>query len=139
MRTPQNATVGAVAWQLGAPVQLAGTLQVATAVVVVAVFIAASVLLPTEPSFLVAVVTTQLLSPILWDHYAIVLLLPTAWLLERGRLWALAIPLVTTWFLAGITPPIVYPIVYAVAIAAIVWVAVRDQRASTPAVVGAVA
>jgi alpha-1,2-mannosyltransferase len=137
VRTPQNATPGAVAWQLGVPLQVAGTLQVITAVVVIAVFVAASLLLPTEPSFLVAVITTQLLSPILWDHYAIVLLLPTAWLLDRGRMWALAIPLVTTWLLVGITPPVIYPIVYAAAIACVAWVGVRDDRTAKPALAGA--
>ena len=44
---------------------------------------------------MVAVVATQLVSPLLWDHYAVVLLLPTAWLLARGAWWALAIPLAT--------------------------------------------
>jgi alpha-1,2-mannosyltransferase len=138
VRTPQNATIGAIAWQLGAPLELAATLQVVSAVIVVAVFLAACVLLPAEPSFMVAVIATQLLSPILWDHYAIILLLPTAWLLERGRLGALAIPLSTTWLLAGGTPTIVYPTVYAVTIAAIVWVVVRDRRVSPPALVLAV-
>ena len=44
---------------------------------------------------MVAVVATQLISPLLWDHYAVVLLVPTAWLLARGAWWALAIPLAT--------------------------------------------
>ena len=36
------------------------------------------------PSYLVAVIASQLLSPILWDHYALLLLLPVAWLVDRG-------------------------------------------------------
>jgi hypothetical protein len=61
---------------------------------------------------MVAVLCTQLLSPILWDHYAIVLLLPTAWLLERGRRSAVLIPLATPIFLVGLIPPVVYPLVF---------------------------
>ena len=40
----------------------------------------------------IAVVASQLLSPILWDHYALILLLPVAWLIERGWTWAVADP-----------------------------------------------
>ena len=56
---------------------------------------AATLWLPAVPSYLVAVVASQLLSPILWDHYAIVLLLPVAWLIDRGWTWAALIPLAT--------------------------------------------
>ncbi len=37
-------------------------------------------------SFLVAVVASQLVSPVLWDHYAMLLLLPVAWLRAPGQL-----------------------------------------------------
>ena len=39
-----------------------------------------------EASYLVAVVASQLLSPVLWDHYALLLLLPVAWLLAARPL-----------------------------------------------------
>jgi hypothetical protein len=60
----------------------------------------------------VAVVASQLISPILWDHYAMLLLLPVAYLLSAGRWWALAIPAVTAWPLVGVTPPALYPVVF---------------------------
>ena len=39
-----------------------------------------------EASYLVAVIASQLVSPILWDHYAMLLLLPVAYLCARGSL-----------------------------------------------------
>ena len=51
-----------------------------------AVVVVAARVLTAEASFMVAVVASQLISPILWDHYAIVLLLPVAWLMSRGPL-----------------------------------------------------
>jgi hypothetical protein len=80
-----------------------------------------------EASFLVAVIASQLLSPILWDHYAMLLLLPVAYLLAAGRWWALAIPLATAFPLVGITPPVVYPIVFWVSLVATAVVGVRSR------------
>ena len=65
-----------------------------------------------EASYLATVIASQLVSPILWDHYAMLLLLPVAYLLAAGRWWALAIPLVTAWPLVGVTPPVAYPVVF---------------------------
>jgi hypothetical protein len=41
----------------------------------------------------VTIVASQLLSAPLRDHYAVLLLLPVAWLVGRGRTWAALIPL----------------------------------------------
>ena len=59
-------------------IQLASTI-----VAVVAVVVAARVA-TAEAAYLVAVVASQLLSPVLWDHYAMLLLLPVAYLLAAG-------------------------------------------------------
>jgi hypothetical protein len=112
--SPQNMTPGAVAWQLGVSREAAAMIQAASTVVVLAFFVVSAFVLSEVASFMVAVIATQLLSPILWDHYAILLFLPTAWLFERGHRWALLIPLVTSVFLVGITPPVVYPLLLAV-------------------------
>ena len=50
-------------------------------------------------------VASQFISPVLWDHYAVILLLPTAWLLNRGQWWAALIPLATSNLLISVTPP----------------------------------
>jgi alpha-1,2-mannosyltransferase len=127
--TPQNVTPGAVAWQLGATRQVAELIQVATTVVVAAAFIGAAIWLPAEASLMVAVITTQLVSPILWDHYAIILLMPVAWLVDRGHRWALVIPLLTPVFLVGLTPYVVYPLVFGLVLVAVVVEGYRSQSA----------
>ena len=107
--TAHNFTPGAVAYQLGMPAEAARTLQGLSTLAVLIVFVAAIRFADDEASYLVTVVASQLVSPILWDHYAMLLLLPVAYLLARGWWWALSIPLVTAWPLVGITPPIAYP------------------------------
>ena len=87
------------------------SIQALSTLGVLVAFVAAIRFATDEASYLVAVVASQLVSPIVWDHYAMLLLLPVAYLLSRGHWWALAIPLVTAWPLAGITPSIAYPIV----------------------------
>ena len=136
--TPHNFTPGAVAWQAGVPAGLAGVIQAgATLGALVAVVIAARAA-TSEASYLVAVVASQLISPLLWDHYAMLLLLPVAWLLERGQWWALAVPLATSILLIGLAPPVVYPIVFAVCLVAPIVVG-WDRRPPPPAVFAGVA
>ncbi len=86
-----------------------------------------------EASYLATVIATQLVSPILWNHYATLLLLPVAYLLAAGRWWAVAIPLATAWPLVGVTPPFVYPVVFWVALVAVVVVGLRARRSTEPA------
>ena len=102
--TERNLTPGAIAYQLGASADIAAVVQLINTIAVVAAFLAAIRWAGDEASYLVAVIASQLVSPILWDHYAMLLLLPVAYLLSAGRWWALAIPLVTAWPLLGITP-----------------------------------
>jgi len=126
--TPHNFTPGAVAYQLGASAQVASLLQwTSTLLAVVAVVIAAR-LATAEASFLVAVVASQLLSPILWDHYALLLLLPVAYLLAAGRWWAIVIPLATAIPLVNLTPAAVYPIAFWATLLIVLLVGVRARR-----------
>ena len=46
-----------------------------------------------ELSYVVTVMATLLLAPLLWDHYLTNLLIPAAFLAARGRTWGLALPL----------------------------------------------
>ena len=132
--TPHNFTPGAVAWQAGVPADVAGAIQaVATLGAIVAV-VAAARFATSDASYLVAVVASQLISPLLWDHYAMLLLLPVAWLLERRQWWAIAIPLATSILLIGLGPPVIYPIVFAVCLVAPILVGWdRRDRAGHPA------
>lgn len=56
-----------------------------------------------ETGYLVTAGTTLLLAPLMWDHYLAMLLLPAAFLFERGRPWAILLPLLT-WLPAPLLP-----------------------------------
>ncbi len=117
--TPHNFTPGAVAFQMGASREIAALIQWTSMAAVAAAFVFAALRRPPVASYLVAVVASQLLSPILWDHYALLLLLPVAWLLDRGRTWVVLIPLATCVVLVGVIPALVYPGAFAVTLVAL--------------------
>ena len=81
-------------------------------------------------SFLAVVIASQFLSPVLWDHYALVLLLPVAWLLDRGWWWAALIPLLTSTplLVLGIGLPVAYPVAFWTSLIAVTWEGVRARR-----------
>jgi alpha-1,2-mannosyltransferase len=112
--------IGRLVFLAGGSVDLATLVHYANVVLVLTVSAYAVLRLPSEPSLLVVMAASQFVSPVLWDHYALILLLPVAWLLERGRWWAALIPLVTTTLLLGATPPAAYPVCFWVTILAIV-------------------
>lgn len=62
-----------------------------------------------EVGFMVTVTGSLLLSPLLWDHYLAALVLPAAFVAQRGRAWALLLPL-AAWL-----PPETYPFTLIVA------------------------
>lgn len=113
--TSHNFTPGAVAFQMGVAEPAAAALQLGISAAVVGAVAISALRWPAEASYLVAVVASQLLSPVLWDHYAMLLLLPVAWLLERRQWWAVAIPLATSVLLLPIgIPAAVYPVAFLV-------------------------
>ncbi len=57
-----------------------------------------------DTSFMVTIGATLLLAPLLWDHYLAALLLPAAFLAQRGKTWGLALPLLA-WL-----PPFALPL-----------------------------
>lgn len=114
--TPHNFTPGAVLFQAGVDPGVASAVQWAVVVGTLVAVVVAARRLTVEAGFVVVVVATQLISPLLWDHYAVVLLLPTAWLVANGARWALAIPLTTSLPLLWVVPAAIYPIVFIVAL-----------------------
>jgi hypothetical protein len=140
--TPHNFTPGAAAYQAGVPTGVAASVQVLSSVLVVAVVLVAIARTAPDASFLVTLIASQLLSPVLWDHYAMLLLLPVAWLLERRQWWAAAIPLVTSAATLFVNlPAVIYPLVFWSALLAVflVGLAERRHRVEPDAVAGAVA
>jgi len=124
--TPKNATPGAIAYQAGVPAETSSVVQwVVTAFALGAVVVAGR-WATAEASYLVAVIASQLISPVLWDHYAVLLLLPVAYLCARGWWWALAIPVVTALPFLGLGPPVLYPAAFGVALVAVLWSGYRS-------------
>jgi hypothetical protein len=125
--TAHNFTPGALAYQSGLTVPAAAVLQAVSSVAVVVVMLVAIRWSTAPASYVALVPASQLLSPVLWDHYALLLLLPTAYLLARGQAWAILIPLATSTPLLVVTPPGAYPVVFWIALIAAVSVG-RSER-----------
>jgi hypothetical protein len=89
--TPRNMTPGAVAYRAGASEVLASAIQLVAMTATAVVTLYAWLRRDPATGFVVGVVASQLLSPLLWDHYAMLLLIPVALLLERCHWWAVAI------------------------------------------------
>ena len=120
--TPHTVSLGTLAYGAGLPLMAATVLQWLSIAVVLGVMVWTWFRRDVESSLLMTIVASQLLSPILWDHYAMLLLLPAAFLLQRGERAAAALPLLP-WL--SFVSPWIYPIVFALAIAGLL-------RRSTP-------
>ncbi|GAC1663653.1 MAG: hypothetical protein NVS9B8_03030 [Candidatus Limnocylindrales bacterium] len=131
LTTPHNFTPGAIAYQGGLSVQVSGAIQLAATLLALVAVIVAARTTAADASYLVAVVASQLISPLLWDHYAMLLLLPVAWLLERGRWWAVLVPAATSILVLGLLPAAVYPVVFVTCLLAPI--AIGWRRAGTDA------
>jgi hypothetical protein len=130
--TANNVTPGALLYQAGVPRNVSAIVQYASMALALVVFVVAALRWPSVPSYLAAVIVSQLLSPILWDHYALLLLLPVAWLLDRGHWWSVAFVLVTPIFLAGQVPDWVYPAAFWACLATVLAVGRGPVHRSTP-------
>ncbi len=87
-----------------------------------------------EVGYVVTIGATMLLAPLLWDHYLASLIVPAAFLAERGRTWGLALPLLT-W----VPPPFLPLLVVAATVLPLLardplWPGARARRAGVGAV-----
>jgi hypothetical protein len=130
--TAHNVTPGTVAHDLGLPTEVAAVLQAAVVAGALAAVVGAALRATAVSSYLVALSASQLASPVLWDHYAMLLLLPVAWLLAQRQRWAAVIPLATSLPLIWITPVVAYPLAFGLALAATLALGVRRKPRSTP-------
>jgi hypothetical protein len=135
--TPNNYTPGRIAFEAGFSEAAAWAVQLANWAFVAAVVVYAIFRTTPVASYLAVVVASQLISPILWDHYAMMLLIPVAWLLDRGHWWAVLIPLATAVPIIGFTPHVAYPLAYWVTLIALVVVGSRAWTISSPAAISA--
>jgi hypothetical protein len=126
LTTPHDFALGAIAYRAGLPEAPATIVQLGSAAVVVCALLWAWLRAPHEVSLMVTIVASQLISSPLRDHYAVLLLLPVAWLLEHGRGWAVAFPLLgwaflfdtDAWPAAASVPAVMFA-----CLAAVLWVA----------------
>lgn len=99
---PSNVDLASALLRLGGPAWAASVaLVIGYAVAVAAVLL--SLRRDRELSYVVTVVATLLLSPLLWEHYLTLLLLPAAFLASRGRIWGLGL-LLLGWLPAPVLP-----------------------------------
>jgi alpha-1,2-mannosyltransferase len=123
IETPNAFGVGRLAFEAGASFEVATLVHWAN-FALAGLMVAVTVLRGSAVAgYMAVVVASQFLSPVLWDHYALVLLLPAAWLLDRGHLWAAAIPLATSTLLVlmQIAVPAAYPIAFWLTLLALAW------------------
>ena len=100
-----NLDLGSTALALGATERVASlTLIVGYAFALGAILF--SLRRDREVGFMVGLSASLLLSPLLWDHYLAMLILPAAFLAQRGRPWALLLPLLS-WLPAETLPFVV--------------------------------
>ena len=126
---PSNYAIGASAHRVGLDLPSAGILQAANTVAMLGLVVVATRWMPKAPGYLLVVTISQILSPIVWTHYALALLLPVAWLLERRQWWILVVPLSHLWLLIAMVPEQVYTAPYYIVIAALLMVGWRERTA----------
>lgn len=130
--TEHNVTPGWVARGLGLSLAAAGLVQVAVTVAAVGALLVSIRRCTPVASFLIAVAVSQLVSPVLWDHYAMLLLLPVAWLLAQRQWWAVLVPLATSIPLIGVTPLSAYPVLFVITIAGMLLVGAGPRTVERP-------
>lgn len=86
-----------------------------------------------DASLIVAAVASQVIAPVLWDHYATVYFLPLAWLIARRQYWALIPALAMNATFIGSFPVWLWLATLDLAMAGVVAVDWRDRRRSVAA------
>lgn len=128
--TPNNYTAGAIAFRWGAGTELAAAIQLIAMAAAIGLWVMVCRLGTPAAGFVATVVTSQLLSPLLWDHYALLLLLPVALLLARRQWWVVLIPLSTNTFAVFTVLAPIYPLLiqggFYVSLLALLFVRERD-------------
>jgi hypothetical protein len=89
---PQNVDLGSALLLAGGP-ESAAPLALWAGYIVSGTAVLLSLRRDRELSYVVTLMATLLLAPLLWDHYLTNLLVPAAFLAARGRPWGLALPL----------------------------------------------
>lgn len=132
LTVPANVAVGARFAGEGVDLRIAGLIQAINTAAIIGLLVVAGLRLSRAASFLVAVVASQLISPIVWTHYELVLMLPVAWLLDRRQWWIAIVPIAEAWVLLPFLPIWVDTIAFYAVLAALLAVGVREMRPERP-------
>ncbi|MCY7419587.1 MAG: DUF2029 domain-containing protein [Chloroflexi bacterium] len=126
-----NSSIGSSAWQAGMPAEWADRLQLASYLFAL-VIVVASARRDRQTAFGGGVVASLLLSPLLWSHYLLSLLVPLALILERGYRWVLLL-FATTWIpvlFSGTN--FIYPLLVIIVAALVTWLPDRRLQHDQP-------
>jgi hypothetical protein len=132
--TAHDFAPGAVAHLAGATDSAAEAVQLGSVALAVIALLAAYRWASPVASLQVTIVVSQLLSAPLRDHYAVLLLLPVAWLVARGRVWAALIPALGWIALFGGGDPASWPATASIpltffgVLGLLLWEARRERR-----------
>ena len=122
-----NVAPAAIARQLGMAEPLASAFGVLHMAAVLIVVLVASRWATSDASFLATVLASQLVSPIQWTHYAVMLFLVIAWLLDNRQVWALLAGLALNMMFVAFTPPTLYLVLPDALLVATVWVGIMRR------------
>jgi alpha-1,2-mannosyltransferase len=131
--TRNSVGIARVAYEAGLPEPVAYGLYLLSVVAAAAAVLAAIRWSSATASFIAAAIASQMISPVIWPHYAIVLFLPVAWLLARDRWWAILILGATSVPISDGAPAIVYPILFWLALLAVIREGLPARGGATPA------
>jgi len=132
--TAHDFAPGAVAHLAGATDSAAEAVQLGSVALAVIALLAAYRWASPVASLQVTIVVSQLVSAPLRDHYAVLLLLPVAWLVARGRVWAALIPALGWIALFGGGDPASWPATASIpltffgVLGLLLWEARRERR-----------
>ncbi|MBA3236308.1 MAG: DUF2029 domain-containing protein, partial [Chloroflexi bacterium] len=121
---PHNLSLKSTALEIGIPGDVAGLAVPLGYVAGALAIVFAARRRDRDVAFVVSVVATLLLTPFIHPHYLVLMLFPTALLLDRGQRWAIVLPLFA-WL-----PGAVLPLLAPIAIAALLVPARRPPPAS---------
>ena len=130
--TPNGFSLGAILYQNGVAENAAKAVQLVITAAVALTILVAILRSSAEVSLLTTAVGSQILSPLVWDHYAIILILPTAWLLDRGHWWGAGLMLVTALPIVLFLPAAIYPLLFAVGLTGPLLIETRERRRQAP-------
>ena len=130
--TRNSVGIARVAYESGVPEAIAYGLYVLSVVAAVVAILAAIRWSSPTASFIVAAIASQMISPVIWPHYAIVLFLPVAWLLARDRWWAILILGATSVPISDGASAIVYPILFWLALLAVIREGALERGGTSP-------